>query len=60
MVENQTIDGPVRAPVVHPELLDGGAERNKVEERGNPAVERILPVARLHVCRQLVQVMVLL
>jgi hypothetical protein len=42
------------ASIVHPELLDGGTESDKIKERGNPAVERILPIARLHVCRQLV------
>lgn len=51
---------PVSAPVVHPELLDWDAECDKVEERSNPAVERVLLVARVHVLLEQGQVTVLL
>ena len=51
---------PVGAPVVHPELLNGDAEGDEVEQGSDPAVESRVVVTRLHVILKLADISVLL
>ena len=60
MIASNFENWPVCTPVVHPELLDGDAEGHEVEQRGDPAVEGGVVVARLHVVLELTDVSVLL
>jgi len=50
----------VGAPVVHPELLNGDAEGDEVEQGSDPAVESRVVVTRLHVILKLADISVLL
>jgi len=40
---------PIGAPVVHPKLLNRDEEGDKVQEGGDPAVERVLVVSVVYV-----------
>ena len=48
----------VSGPVVHPELLHGHAEGDKVEQSRDPAIEGVLHVAGVQIALQFVHVFV--